>query len=78
MLITACIYIGSQNYFTFSDRIKFDNALAKREKEVKEKINYIAENPKNIQIRYQDIQIAVLKTFASTIHFRFLKEENRS
>lgn len=45
-------------------------------KEVKEKINYIAENPENIQVRYQDVQIAVVKTFPFTVHFRFLKEEN--
>lgn len=48
VLIIACIYIGSQNYFTFSDRIKFDNALAKREKEVKEKMNDI----RTLQITY--------------------------
>ena len=45
-------------------------------KEVKEKINYIAENPENIQVRYQDVQMAIVKTFPFTIHFRFLKEEN--
>ncbi|QBN18827.1 type II toxin-antitoxin system RelE/ParE family toxin [Flavobacterium nackdongense] len=45
-------------------------------KEVKEKINYIAENPEAIQVRYQDVQIAVAKTFPYTIHFRFLKDEN--
>ena len=45
-------------------------------KEVKEKINYIAQNPENIQVRYQDVQIAVVKTFPYTVHFRFLKQEN--
>jgi hypothetical protein len=44
-------------------------------KEVKEKINYIDENPENILVRYQDVQIAVVK-FPFTVHFRFLKEEN--
>ena len=44
-------------------------------KEVKEKVNYIAENPENIQVRYQDVQMAVVKTFPFTIHFRFLEEE---
>lgn len=45
-------------------------------KEVKEIINYIAENPENIQVRYQDVQMAVVKTFPFTVHFLFLKEEN--
>ena len=45
-------------------------------KNVKEKINYIAENPENIQVRYQDVKIAVVKTFPFTVHFRFLKQEN--
>ena len=45
-------------------------------KALEEIINYIAENPENIQVRYQDIQIAVVKAFPFTVHFRFLKEEN--
>lgn len=45
-------------------------------KEVKEKINYIAENPETIQVRYQDVQMAVVKIFPYAIHFRFLQEEN--
>jgi hypothetical protein len=45
-------------------------------KEVKEKINYIAQNPETIQVRYQDVQIAIVKTFPYTVHFRFLKQEN--
>ena len=45
-------------------------------KEVKETIDYIAKNPEKIQVRYQDIQIAVFKTFPYTVHFRFLKQEN--
>ena len=43
---------------------------------LKEKINYIAQNPESIQVRYQDIRIAVLNTFPYTIHFRFFKLEN--
>jgi ParE toxin of type II toxin-antitoxin system, parDE len=45
-------------------------------KEVKEKINYIAENPEKIQVRYQDVQMAIVKTFPFTVHFRYLKQEN--
>lgn len=45
-------------------------------KVLKEKLDYIAQNPQNIQVRYQDVQIAVVKTFPYTIHYRFLKQEN--
>lgn len=45
-------------------------------KNIKEKINYLAENPETIQIRYQDIQIAVVKTFPYTIHYQYDEQEN--
>jgi hypothetical protein len=64
--------LGSVNWYNQSQKGLGVRFL----KEVKEKINYIAQNPENIQVRYQDVQIAVVKTFPYTIHFRFLKEEN--
>ena len=45
-------------------------------KNVKEKINYVAENPKTIQVRYQDVQMAVVKTFPYTIHYQYNKQQN--
>lgn len=45
-------------------------------KEVKNTINYIAQNPEKVQLRYQKVQIAVVKKFPYTIHFKFIKEEN--
>lgn len=45
-------------------------------KNVKEKINYVAENPETIQIRYQDVQMAVVKTFPYTIHYQYNEQQN--
>jgi len=45
-------------------------------KNVKDEINYIAKNPETIQVRYQDVQMAVVKTFPFTIHFQYFKQEN--
>lgn len=44
-------------------------------KQLKEKINYIAKEPETIQLRYQDVQIAIIKTFPYTIHYQYIKEE---
>lgn len=45
-------------------------------KNVKEKINFIAQNPDTIQVRYQEVQMAVVKVFPYTIHYQYLKEDN--
>lgn len=45
-------------------------------KNVKEKINFIAQNPESIQLRYENVQMAVVKTFPYTIHFQYSKQEN--
>ncbi len=45
-------------------------------KNVKEKINYIAQNPETIQVRYQDVQMAVVKTFPYTIHYQYKEQQN--
>jgi plasmid stabilization system protein ParE len=45
-------------------------------KNVKEKINYIAQNPENTQVRYQNVQMAVVKVFPYAIHYQYFKEEN--
>lgn len=45
-------------------------------KNVKQKINYVAENPQTIQVRYQDVQIAVVKTFPYTIHYQYNVHQN--
>ncbi|WP_353079575.1 type II toxin-antitoxin system RelE/ParE family toxin [Flavobacterium sp.] len=56
---------------------KAQNGLGTRFlKNVKEKINSVAKNPETIQIRYNDVQIAVVNTFPYTIHFQFHKEQN--
>ena len=44
-------------------------------KHLKEKIEYIAKEPETAQIRYQEIQIAVIKTFPYTIHYEYIKNE---
>ncbi len=44
-------------------------------KHLKEKINYIAKEPETIQLRYLDVQIAVIKTFPYTIHYQYIKQE---
>lgn len=38
-------------------------------KNVKEKINFIAQNPESIQLRYENVQMAVVKTFPYTSIF---------
>jgi len=38
-------------------------------KEVREKVNYIKENPKTIAIRYDETRTAVLNVFPFMIHF---------
>jgi plasmid stabilization system protein ParE len=56
---------------------KAQNGLGTRFlKNVKEKINSVAENPETIQIRYNYVRIAVVNTFPYTIHFQFHKEQN--
>jgi len=45
-------------------------------KNVKEKINYVAENPETIQVRYQDVQMAIVKTFPYTIHYQYNEQQN--
>jgi plasmid stabilization system protein ParE len=56
---------------------KAQNGLGTRFlKNVKEKINSIAKNPETIQIRYNDVRIAVVKTFPYTIHFQFNTQQN--
>ena len=56
---------------------KAQNGLGTRFlKNVKEKINSIAKNPETIQIRYNDVQIAVVNTFPYTIHFQFNIQQN--
>ena len=45
-------------------------------KNVKQKINYVAENPETIQVRYQDVQMAVVKTFPYTIHYQYNEQQN--
>ena len=44
-------------------------------KHLKEKIEYIAKEPETAQIRYQEVQIAVIKTFPYTIHYEYIKNE---
>ena len=56
---------------------KAQNGLGTRFlKSVKEKTNSVAENPEIFQIRYNDVQIAVVNSFPYTIHFQFHKEQN--
>ncbi len=56
---------------------KTQNGLGTRFlKNVKEKINSVAENPEVFQIRYNDVKIAVIKTFPYTIHFQFNTQQN--
>ena len=45
-------------------------------KNLREKIDYLAKNPEKIQLRYQDIRMAVVKIFPYTIHYQYLKEMN--
>jgi plasmid stabilization system protein ParE len=45
-------------------------------KHLKEKIDYIAKEPETAQIRYEEIQIAVVKKFPYTIHYQYIKQEN--
>ena len=44
-------------------------------KNVKEKINHVAENPETIQVRYHDVQMAVVKTFPYTIHYQYKEQQ---
>ena len=47
-------------------------SLAKRfSKELKEKVKYITQKPEHIQIRYDNVRMAHLKTFPYSIHFVF-------
>ena len=56
---------------------KAQNGLGTRFlKNVKEKINSVAENPETIQIRYNYVRIAVVNTFPYTIHFQFNIQQN--
>lgn len=45
-------------------------------KHVKDKIDYVALHPESIQLRYENVQIAVLKKFPYIIHFQYFKQEN--
>ncbi|AWG21939.1 hypothetical protein FFWV33_10585 [Flavobacterium faecale] len=45
-------------------------------KNIKEEINFIANQPECFQIRYETIHVAVIKIFPYTIHYQFLKSEN--
>jgi hypothetical protein len=53
-----------------------DGLGAKFLRHIKDEINYIAENAETIQVRYQDVQMAVVKIFPYTIHFQYFKQEN--
>lgn len=64
-----------------SDAVKWYNKAQKGLgnrflKIVKEKIDYIAHNPEKIQVRYNDVKIAVVKIFPFTIHYQYFKKEN--
>ncbi len=45
-------------------------------KNLKEKINYIAQNPESIQERYKNVQMAMITNFPYSIHFQYFKKEN--
>lgn len=71
--------------FTFKAKKEFINSaqfyesrrsgLGRRfEKEIKKQVEFIQNNPKSAELKYEDIRVLVVKIFPFTIHYKIENE----